>query len=295
MSNDDYATTFERAKAYPFVDASMFKDSSLISVQTGKITHIHDAIAIQRSVFDQQLEGSTDFLPSYDLILSTGEVLHDRIPVIAIGSNSSPDVMIKKFNDKGMSGDFAILQATINDHSVAHGAFVGAKGTIPATLIPDQGSSTHITVGFYTKEQADALTTTEPNYDLVALDSEVQLRGFNPSVPPGSLGYVSPWGALSKDGEHPLILASIPSTSPREAASSTEAMDLIAKIVNPETNSTEDWFNTLSLGIESRLKVNNTLQAHALPAVIAGTQIKPSTIGDAAEKHGYARPAINYV
>jgi hypothetical protein len=194
-----------------------------------------------------------------------------------------------------VGGDFAILQATIENHAVVHGAFLGAAGTIPATVMPDKGSSAHITIAFLSKDQTEKLATTEPNYDLVALEAEVELRGFNPAVPPGALAYVSPWGALSKDGETPLILSSIPSTTPHKTATSAEAMDLIARIVDPATQSTEDWFNNLSLAITSRLEINATLKSHALPAVIAGKQIKASTIGDDAEKHGYTRPAINYI
>lgn len=302
MSNDDYTNTFDRAAAYPFVTPDMFTTSSLICIETSEVTPITDKIAIQTSVFDHLLDGTSHYLPAYDLLLSTGEALHDRIPVIAIGSNSSPDVMIKKFKDKAVGGDFAILQATIGDHAVVHGAFVGAKGTVPATLTPDKHSSAHITVAFLTKDQVEKLMTTEPNYDVAAIESEVELRGFRPIVPSGALVYVSPWGALTKDGQNPLILSSIPSTTPHETVTSLEAMEFVAQIAISESKTavekektTQEWFNTLGLDVGSRLKVNDTLKSQALPAVIAGKQIKGATIGDDAAKHGYPRPTINYI
>ncbi len=300
MSNNDYKKTFDRAQAYPFVKDEMFEKSTVVDVDQKTIKSLHGAIAIQRSVFDQVLEGTDKHLPSFDLILAKGTVLHDRIPVIAIGSNSSPDVMLKKF--EGIGGDFAILQASIEDHAVVHGAFLGAAGTIPATLLPDQGSTAHITVAFLTKAQVEKLITTEPNYDAVALASEVQTRGIKsesggngPAVPPGSLVYVSPWGALTKDGKTPLILSSIPSTTPHETVSSNQAMDMIVSIVDPAAQSTEEWFNNVSLAVESRLKINDSLRTHALPATIAGVQVKGATIGEQAEAHGYKKPSIEYL
>lgn len=297
MTNNSIKTTYDRACAYPFVTPEMFEKSSLIDLDNGKVRSIRGPIAIQRSIFELQLDGSDEWLPTYDIILANGRIITEMLPIAAIGSNISGDVTLEKLGPEGknVGGICVMLQATCKDHLVVHGAFIGAAGTIPATIVPDQGSSTRIGIGFYSKRQADAMTGTEPNYNLSQLQCEAELCDFEPSAPPGVLAFVSPWGAFTKDGQNPIALDAIPSTTTREKASSQEMVGLFADIIAPDAPSPQDCFNQMGLTLDDRLRVNAImLKPHALPATIAGTPIKFASITGEAVKRGLPAPEILY-
>lgn len=295
MSNNDFKSIYERACAYPFVNDGMFATSSAVSIETGAVTPIHDAVGILTSPFARQLSGTNILLPGYNLDFSSGLNLTDRIAVIAIGSNSSPDVLIKKFRDANIGGDFFIAQASIENHAVVHGAFLGAAGTVPATLVPHGKSLTNITVSFLTTEQAEKLTGTEPNYDLVKTATRILTRGLanNPVIAPGALAYVSPWRALSTDGVSPLALTAIPSETPLQKMHSEDAATYVTRLLAPDQTA-EHFFNSLDLSIEARLIANYKLQSGSITSCIAGQQVKAATISQEAEKRGLPVPQIHY-
>lgn len=296
MANSDHTSIYARACAYPFVSEDMFAQSRVVDIDTGAAVPLSDTVGISLSPFNRQLPDSPVLLPGYNLNFSSGLQMSDRIAMIAIGSNSSPEVLIKKFREANIGGSFLLAQALIEHHAVVHGAFIGAAGTIPATIVPHHDSRTFITVSFLTTEQAVKLTGTEPNYDLVKMATPISTRGIagTPVIAPGAMAYVSPWNSLSKDGQNPVSLSSIPAQTMLERLSSAEACAVIAGYLDA-TASTEDCFNRLDLGIDARLRTNYLLQARGLPARIAGEQVKGATIGTEAASRGLPVPSIQYV
>ncbi len=289
---------FANACAYPKTNPGMFRAHSLTNAESGISTPLLGDMILSGSPFTQTIGGSVD-LPTYEIKLP-GEkrILLDRVAIIGIGSNCSPDVLIGKFRKKNVGGDFLVAQSEIPNHAVVHGAFFGMAGTVPATVMPHQGTTTSITVGFYTAEQAVALTETEWNYDLVQ-------SGFTPvvkqesglAVEQGAAFYVSPWGALTTDGVNPVALDAIPSATTLQKATSLEAMTTIAQILGQKN--VEEFYDSLpgddEADIQRRLKYIFDIQAqNALPAKIAGTQIQKADIGDACRRGGWELPAIAY-
>lgn len=215
--------------------------------------------------------------------------------MIAIGSNSSPQVMMEKLNRDHIGGEFFLAQAYVEHHAVVHGAFIGAAGTVPSTVTPHVPSNTHITVSFLTAAQAEKLSEAEPNYDLVLTTAPIHLIGIPYSKPiaDGALVFVSPWGLLSADGKTPLAQSAIPAWTPLPHVSSEEAVRLVTRKLCPHLTA-EQFFNQLSLSVLSRLMTNTTLQIDAVPPSITGRQVRSSTIAAEALAHGMPIPRLNY-
>lgn len=290
-SSTELQSAYETACAYPHTTADMFRHAALIRIENGEIIidETTRRTLINTSPVSRELRGTRIALPTYNITIPGGTPLQDRIAILGIGANCSPAMLLKKFQKAGVGGEFYQAQATLADHAVVHAAFVGATGSVPATVIPHKGTHAHITAGFYTPEQAEALTATEPNYDLVQKHDTVLTRAIesNPVLLHGALLYVSIWGAFTEDGTMPTLQSGIPQTSDLNTHPTSWAIKRVARI----TGYGEDvlrFVSSIKPGIENlEDRLRHTLQLHpqnALAASIAGTSVKEASLYDQAAK-----------
>lgn len=276
---------YEGACRYPYVTPDMFTHAALIKISSGEIIASEDVqrVIITTSPFARRLQNTAHDLPGYNISIGGPDPhdLTDRIAMIGIGANCAPGVLLKKFNAAGIGGTFFMAQASIENHAVVHSAFVGLKSGIPATIIPHHGTTSHITIGFFDAVQADALTETEPNYDLVHFNQAIHTRGLshNPVLPHGALLYVSIWGALTLDNQNPLLIEAIPGNSSLPRHPAQQIVDATARILG-HGNDISGFYNGLhTQPLENRLRNSFTLQAqNALPAAISGIQIREAAL-----------------
>lgn len=295
---------YQTACAYPNTTPDMFHHAALISIDNNEVIIGENTrrTLIDTSPVSRELQGTGIALPTYNITLPGGSPLLDRIAILGIGSNCAPEVLLKKFQRAGVGGDFYLAQATLDDHAVIHSAFVGAAGNVPATVVPHEGTQTHITVGFYTPEQAEALTGTEPNYDLIQKTGTVLTRSLenNPVLQHGALMYVSIWGAFTEDGKTPVLQSGIPQTSELVARPTSWAIEQIARITGYGDDVLR-FVDNIKPGLENlENRLKHTLQLHpqnALAATIAGTAVKNATLyGQAAKLPGNpVLPRITYL
>ena len=111
--------------------------------------------------------------PAYDFVLDKGSVaplqdrnsLEGRVPVLAIGSNRSPEQLLRKFSDE----DFLpVTCAKLCDYDVVYAAHVASYGSIPAVLAPSPGTIVDIAITWLSKSQLKRMHETEAigiNYD----------------------------------------------------------------------------------------------------------------------------------
>ncbi len=288
---------YENAVKYPSTDPSMFKSNFWINLDKGSAERCNEDVLLNATPFAKHVNNSLIQLPTYDVGLSkTFSDLKERFAVLAIGSNSSPDIMIKKL--KKIGGEFLLAQAQIENHAVVHGAFIGVAGTVPATIMPHQGTVTNVTISFLTAEQATALTGTEWNYDVVQSGFAPILRqGTGVPVIDGALMYVSPWGALTIDQHTPLALKDVPTNTSLTKHQSISAMGFVADILGE--NSIQKLFDSFPGDLpdkeEKRLKAIFEIQKrNALPATIQGQQAWAASIGPKYEALGHTFPTIQY-
>lgn len=284
-SRADLKTAHDAACLYPHTTPEMFQHASLIRLDTHEIivNERTSRTLITTSSFAHRLPGTATDVPTYNIALPGADILQDRIAILGIGSNSAPAVLLKKFNQASIGGEIYLAQATMEKHAVAHSALVGAQAYMPATIIPDDQTNSYITVGFYTPEQAELLTRTEPNYDLVQTAHAIPTRALahNPVLQQGALLYVSIWGAFTEDGHTPALQQGILQDSPHKkyptawSAARAAALTFYGNDVLALAAHIKPGLEHLPARLAHTMKLH---PQHALPAAIRGTQIKEALL-----------------
>lgn len=107
-----------------------------------------------------------------------------RGPLLAYGSNSSPDVLGRKLG--GLGEALLAERSRLSGFEVVYSAHISSYGAVPATLAPSPGTEVDVFVLQLTSAQQRALAATEPNYEL--------------SEAGGLPAYLSRHGCLRLDG-----------------------------------------------------------------------------------------------
>lgn len=111
--------------------------------------------------------------PAMDDVLAELRVssLDRRAPVLAVGSNAS----FAQLRAKLAQGPFAVPMIKTNANGVAPGvsAHVSRPGYIPATPIPTPGETSTLFLLWLDADQLARIDATEPNYDRVALGTDL--------------------------------------------------------------------------------------------------------------------------
>ncbi|MBC8337621.1 MAG: hypothetical protein H8E39_02925 [Alphaproteobacteria bacterium] len=138
-----------------------------------------------------------------------------RRPVLAVGSNQSPEQLLRKYNDPDC-GPIPVIKARLRDFDVVYSSHVASYGSIPATLAHSPGTVVTLFVNWLTPEEEDRMHETEVstgNYHFGRLDGiELQLDRDRPLA--SAFVYCSRRGALVRDGR-PVCLSEIPAEGRR--------------------------------------------------------------------------------
>jgi len=130
--------------------------------------------------------------------------LTERTPLLAYGSNGSPEVLGRKL---ALSADPVLVEpAWLHDYDVVYSAHISPYGAVPATLQRSPGTAVRVTVLHLTPEQLRLLSATEPNYEASALaDARCELAGGG--VTTELAAYLSRHGCLLVDGAEVALIA----------------------------------------------------------------------------------------
>ncbi len=128
---------------------------------------------------------------------------HDRWPLLAFGSNGSPETLNRKFGHlESEQRRLAVLAGDLHDFDVGAAAHPTAYASFPATLFISPGTALRASVLWVTPEQLTALTWTEVSYHLGRLrDIRFEPDVSSAPVVTSALAYSSRWGSHSVDGE----------------------------------------------------------------------------------------------
>lgn len=132
-----------------------------------------------------------------------------RRPVLALGSNQSPQRLIEKFKD-GAFGAIPVIRARLRDFDIVYSAHVAAYGSIPATLRHCPGAAVTLFVNWLNETQLMRMHKTETatgNYHFGRLDG-ITLRMETGSDLTSAFVYVGRRGALARNGA-PVALAPV--------------------------------------------------------------------------------------
>ena len=136
-----------------------------------------------------------------------------RHPLLAFGSNGSPETLALKFAHlREPERRLAVIAGDLHDFDVGAAAGPTLYGSLPATIFPSTGTAVRTSVLWVTTVQLVALTWTELSYRLGRLDG-VRFSADEPGAPPVDhvYAFVSRWGAHCVDGDA-VALQAIPAT-----------------------------------------------------------------------------------
>jgi len=147
-----------------------------------------------------------------------------RLPLLAIGSNGSPEALERKFAHFSAEDDrtVLVLSGRLHDFDVGAAAQPTMYGAMPATLFPSPGTAVSAAILWVTPVQFTQLAWSEITYRLGSLrtrfDVDEVAEGFDQV-----LAFVSRFGAFCVGGS-PVALAAIPASNRTATALSQEQL-----------------------------------------------------------------------
>jgi hypothetical protein len=176
-------------------------------------------------------EGSYLFLDGAALPLPEGEDLRGRTPVLAVGSNQSPEQLARKFAHMKRPVRVPVTRCWLQDFDVVHATHITRYGAIPGNLHPAPGVAVRLSVTWLDPEQLAVVHETEltgENYVFGRIEgAKLRLEGgaaLDALFAPELFAYVSLEGALSIGGK-PLGLAALAAEGrPHPTATVREAL-----------------------------------------------------------------------
>ncbi len=247
-----------RALGYPFVDAERDFQARLFQLQSlsNKEKNITSEGLVKESLkitasdpvkFDIPGRTGAYEMNAYSVNFKAGDKeynFENRVALLAIGSNSSDVQLTRKFSQFGNDVDVTIVPAWLEDYAVVYTPFYAPYGSIAATLYHMPGISCRVTIGFYTKNEAALITTTEGPYDIRRINHKITFDNgvlFN-----NPAAYISTHGVLTLDQKRPVLLSEIPHKLTEERSQELSVC-------------TQKQIQTL---IQKELKVPGTIENH---------------------------------
>jgi hypothetical protein len=118
-----------------------------------------------------------------------------RIPVLAHGSNASPEALSRKFGQCDPPTVIPVLHATLHDLDVVYSAHLSRYGSVPSTLQYSPGTTITVPYLYLTSSQLTLLHDTERNYHFGHLTG-IRLETEDGRVLREVASYVSRHGCL---------------------------------------------------------------------------------------------------
>lgn len=156
----------------------------------------------------------------------------NRYPVLAIGSNGSPEQLQRKFGHFEEVEDRTALVLTgwLDDFDVGAAAQVPIYGAMPATIFPSPGTAVRAALLWVTATQLTQLTWSEMNYRLGRLRARFEIDSIDEEIDE-VLVFVSRFGAFRLDGA-PIALEAISAKERSARSLAQEAiLDAAAELV----------------------------------------------------------------
>ncbi|MEA2368343.1 MAG: hypothetical protein QOH38_1061 [Thermoleophilaceae bacterium] len=190
-----------------------------------------------------------------------------RTPVLAYGSNASPESLGWKFPEE-RDAVVPLVRGTIHDLDVVYSSHIAVYGSVPATLQGSPGTAAETFVAYLTDDQLALVEGWEINatYETLQVDLDLEL-----GEPPAAVGaFVSRHGALAIDGG-PVAVAEVPARGRRfPALRQPEVLEHVRAAVAPD------------LGIHEFVtgNVEDYERARAHTARLPAIEFDPSRRGD---------------
>jgi hypothetical protein len=160
-----------------------------------------------------------------------------RTPVLAYGSNASPESLAWKFPDQ-RGAVVPLVRATLREYDVVYSSHIAVYGSVPATIQQSGGTAVETFVAFLADDQLALAESWEINATYESLDVDLELEVGRA---PGRVGaFVSRHGCLTA-GDAEIAVAEVPARGRRFAGmTQPEVIEHARSIAAPEL-SLEDF------------------------------------------------------
>jgi hypothetical protein len=154
-----------------------------------------------------------------------------RTPVLAYGSNASPESLGWKFPDE-RDAVLPLVRGTLHDLDVVYSSHIAVYGSVPATLQRSPGTAVETFVAFMSDDQLALVDGWEINatYETLEVDLELELGDA-----PATVGaFISRHGCLTANDAE-IAVAEVPARGRRfRAMTQPEAIEHARSIAAPE-------------------------------------------------------------
>ena len=156
----------------------------------------------------------------------------DRTPVLAIGSNQSPEQLTRKFGDKG---EIPVQRAQLRDFDIYYSAHITGYGSVPAMLQRAPGAQATLSVNWLDERQLDLMHGTElyaAKYEYAVIEDIGLALDCGTDLDFVHL-YVGVNGHLMHDGDA-VALSAVPAKGRRPKALTTaEVLEIVRERFSP--------------------------------------------------------------
>ena len=133
-----------------------------------------------------------------------------RLPVLAAGSNRSPEQLARKFAATAGWGPILVTEGVLENFDSVYAAHLASYGAVPGTLFPSPGTALTLHINWLTERQAERMHETEVNsshYTFQRLD-DIRLTLTLGERLPAAFFYRAENGVLIMD-DGPVVLGEI--------------------------------------------------------------------------------------
>lgn len=123
-----------------------------------------------------------------------------RTPVLAAGSNQSPEQLARKYGDLPKTGPIPAQRGRLSDFDVVYAAHLARYGSVPATFQQSPGTVVTVFVLWLTDIQLERMHATEGNYTYDRLE-DVQVELDAGGALTEVYAYTSKIGCLGDGGD----------------------------------------------------------------------------------------------
>jgi hypothetical protein len=209
-------------------------------------------------------------IPDHDFMLDNGDLmrleegfsLENRTAVLAVGSNRSPEQLIRKFGNKSI---LPVTHAQLFDYDVVYAAHIASYGSIPAALAPSFGTIVSVSITWLTGLQLKRMHETEAigiNYDYGIASNLVFKTSTEHKI--DAIGcYLGRHGYLNIDGN---VIALQEIVAKNRIFKSLNQSEILRRICMEQSNGLqlEEWLKIIIDNQETRQEVTTRLSWNAI-------------------------------
>ena len=208
------------------------------------------------------IEGDFLFTDGATIELENDSFLNNRQAVLAVGSNRSPEQLVRKF---GKRETIPVTKATLHGYDVFYSAHIASYGSIPAVLGRSDGTSVDLSVTWLLPHQLERMHETEAlgkSYDY-GESSSLQLDLGNDRSAKSIGCYLGRNGRANFDGG-PIVLKELMASDRKFPSADQKTILTLFYHLNCKNKSFEKWLETIIKDDDFRAQASEKLARSAI-------------------------------